>query len=57
MMAKVVTDVFAVGSVVYWDDATSLVTTDDDTGSNPAIGIAVTIAGNPSGSVNVLLNG
>jgi predicted RecA/RadA family phage recombinase len=56
-MAKVATDVFAVGGVVHWDDATSLVTTDDDTGANPAIGIAVTVAGNPSGTVNVRLNG
>lgn len=56
-MAKVATDVFAVGGVVYWDDATSLVTTDDDSEANPAIGIAVTVAGNPSGSVTVRLNG
>ncbi|MCX7561096.1 hypothetical protein OS190_16120 [Sulfitobacter sp. F26204] len=41
----------------YWDDATKLVTTDDDTGANPPVGIAVTVAGNPSGSVNVRLNG
>ena len=56
-MAKVATDVFAVGGVVYWDDSTSLVTTDDDSEANPAIGIAVTVAGNPSGFVNVRLNG
>lgn len=56
-MAKVATDVFAVGGVVYWDDAAGLVTTNDDTGSNPTVGIAVTVAGNPSGSVNVRLNG
>lgn len=56
-MSKVATDVMAVGGVVYWDDAAGLVTTDDNTGSNPAIGIAVTLAGNPSGSVNVRLNG
>ncbi|MBL4768062.1 MAG: DUF2190 family protein [Rhodobacteraceae bacterium] len=56
-MAKVATDVFAVGGVVYWDDSTSLVTTTDDSEANPAIGIAVTVAGNPSGTVNVRLNG
>lgn len=56
-MPKVATDVMAVGTVVYWDNSASLVTTDDDTGSNPRIGLAVTVAANPSGSVNVRLDG
>lgn len=56
-MPKVSTDAFTVGAVVYWDDSAGLVTTDDDTGSNPAIGLAVTAAANPSGTVNVRLNG
>ena len=56
-MPKVSTDVMAVGAVVYWDDSAGLVTTDDDTGSNPRIGLAVTVAGNPSGTVNVRLDG
>jgi predicted RecA/RadA family phage recombinase len=56
-MAKVSTDVFTVGAIVYWDDSASLVTTDDDTGSNPRIGLAVTAAGNPGGAVNVRLDG
>ena len=56
-MSKVSTDAFTVGAPVYWDDSAGLVTTDDDTGSNPEIGLAVTAAGNPSGSVNVRLNG
>lgn len=55
-MGKVSTDVFAVGTPAYWDDSAGLVTTDDDTGSNPLIGHAVTAAGNPSGSVNVRLS-
>lgn len=56
-MPKVSTDAFTVGATVYWDDSASVVTTDDDTGANPAIGLAVTVAGNPSGTVNVRLNG
>ncbi len=56
-MAKVSTDVLAVGAAVYWDDSAGLATSDDDTGSNPKIGVAVTAAGNPSSSVRVRLNG
>ncbi|MBR9893815.1 DUF2190 family protein [bacterium] len=56
-MPKVSTDVMTVGAPVYWDDAAGLVTTDDDTGSNPEIGLAVTAAANPSGTVNVRLHG
>ena len=56
-MTKVGTDAFAVGEPVYWDDAAGLVTSDDDTGSNPEIGLAVTAAANPSGTVNVRLHG
>ena len=56
-MPKVSTDVMAVGAVVYWDDSAGLVTTEDDTGTNPRVGLAVTAAGNPSGTVNVRLDG
>jgi predicted RecA/RadA family phage recombinase len=56
-MPKPSTDVIAVGAVLYWDDSAGLVTTDDDTGSNARIGLAVTAAGNPSGTVNVRLDG
>ena len=56
-MPKVSTDAVTVGAVIYFDDSAKLVTTDDDTGSNPRIGIAVTAAANPSGSVNVRLDG
>jgi len=56
-MPKVATDVIAVGAPVYWDDSAKLVTTDDDTGNNPEVGLAVTAAANPSGSVNVRLHG
>ena len=55
-MPKVSTDMMAVGDVVYFDESAGLVTTDDDTGTNPRIGLAVTAAGNPSGSVNVRLD-
>ena len=57
IMPKVGTDVMTVGTVVYWDEAAGLVTTDDNTGTNPRIGLAVTVAGNPSGTVNVRLDG
>ena len=56
-MPKVATVSFTVGAPVYWDDTAKLVTTDDDTGNNPEIGLAVTAAANPSGTVNVRLNG
>lgn len=56
-MPKVSTDVMAVGTVLYWDDSASLVTTDDNTGANPRVGLAVTAAVNPSGTVNVRLDG
>ena len=56
-MSKPSTDVIAVGAVLYWDDSASLVTTDDNIGANPRIGLAVTPAGNPSGTVNVRLDG
>lgn len=56
-MPKVSTDVLAVGDFVYWDDTAKLATADDDTGNNGLIGLAVTAAANPSGTVNVRLNG
>ena len=56
-MPKVSTDVLAVGDFVYWDDTAKLATADDDTGNNELIGLAVTAAANPSGTVNVRLNG
>ncbi|MCC0063614.1 MAG: DUF2190 family protein [Defluviimonas sp.] len=54
-LPKVSTDAIAVGAFVYWDDANKLVTT-TATG-NTKIGVAVTAAANPSGNVNVRLNG
>jgi predicted RecA/RadA family phage recombinase len=56
-MPKVSTDVLAVGDLVYWDAANLLVTADDASGANELIGLAVTAAGNPSGTVNVRLHG
>ncbi|WP_372838308.1 DUF2190 family protein [Phaeovulum sp.] len=56
-MPKVSTDVLAVGDAVFWDDTAKLATADDDTGNNAEIGLAVTAAANPSGTVNVRLNG
>jgi predicted RecA/RadA family phage recombinase len=54
-LPKVSTDVFAVGAAVYWDNTAKLVTS--SASGNTKIGVAVTAAANPSGTVNVRLNG
>ena len=54
-LPKVSTDVFAVGAAVYWDNTAKLVTS--TASGNTKIGVAVTAAANPSGTVNVRLNG
>lgn len=54
-LPKVSTDVFAVGAAVYWNETTKLVTS--TASGNTKIGVAVTAAVNPSGTVNVRLNG
>ncbi|ADP71983.1 protein of unknown function UCP030771 [Rhodomicrobium vannielii ATCC 17100] len=52
-LPKVATDAFAVGDSAYYASATKLVTS-TATG-NTKIGVAVTAAPNPSGTVNVKL--
>lgn len=54
-MPKVNTDDIAVGDAVYFRTADGLVT--KTASGNTKVGIAVTAAGNPSGTVNVRLNG
>jgi len=54
-LPKVSTDAFAIGDSVYYDAAAKLVTSDDGEGGNALIGVAVTAAANPSGTVNVKL--
>ena len=54
-LPKVSTDVFAVGAAVFWDDTAKLMTS--TTSGNSKCGVAVVAAANPSGSVNVRLNG
>lgn len=54
-LAKVSAMAFAVGDPVYWDDTAKLVTS--TTTSNTRIGVVVTAAANPSGTVDVRLNG
>lgn len=54
-MPKVSTDDLAVGDVIYWKAADSAVTS--TASGNTKIGVAVSAAGNPSGSVRVRLNG
>ena len=52
-LPKVSALAIAVGDVVYWDNATKLVT--KTAGGNTRIGLAVTAAANPSGTVQVRL--
>ncbi len=54
-LPKVSTDLFSIGDPVYFDAAAKLVTADDDEGDNALIGVAVTTAANPSGTVHVKL--
>ena len=54
-LPKVSALAMAVGDPVYWDNAAMLVT--ETSGGNTRIGVAVTAAANPSGTVNVRLNG
>ncbi|SIT10430.1 Predicted phage recombinase, RecA/RadA family [Roseivivax lentus] len=57
MLPKVSTDAVIVGDVLYFDAANGVVTTEDGTGANDRIGVAVTAAANPSASVVVRLDG
>ncbi|WKW52022.1 DUF2190 family protein [Rhodomicrobium lacus] len=52
-LPKVSANVFAVGDPVYYASATKLATS--TVGTNTLIGVAVTAAPNPSGTVNVKL--
>lgn len=56
-LPKVSADVFAVGADVYYDETAELVTSDDDTGGNPKIGVAVAAAGNGAATAKVRLSG
>ncbi|RXF69903.1 DUF2190 family protein [Hansschlegelia zhihuaiae] len=51
-LPKVAAEGFEIGDPVYFDEASKLVTTDD---ANARIGVAVTVAANPSGGVHVRL--
>ena len=54
-MPKVATDDVSVGEPLFWDDTAKLGMVDGS--GNTRIGVAVSAAGNPSGSVRVRLNG
>jgi predicted RecA/RadA family phage recombinase len=54
-LPKVSTDALAVGDTVYFKSADDAVTS--TASGNTKMGVAVTAAGNPSGTVNVRLNG
>lgn len=54
-LPKPSTNTFDIGALAYWDDTAKLVTS--TASGNTRIGLAVTAAGNPSGSVNVRLDG
>ena len=54
-LPKVAALAIAIGDAVYWDNGTHLVT--KTAGGNTKIGVAVTVAANPSATVDVRLNG
>ncbi len=54
-LPKVETDAFTVGAIAYHRASDGLVTT--TASGNTRVGLAVTVAGNPSASVNVRLDG
>lgn len=54
-LPKVAALAIAVGDKVYWDNTAKLV--NKTAASNTLIGVAVAAAANPSGTVNVRLNG
>ena len=56
-LAKVSTEVHTVGLPLFWDDTAKLVTTDDDTGGNVRIGVALEARANLSGFARVRLSG
>ncbi|MEP3441214.1 MAG: DUF2190 family protein [Sulfitobacter sp.] len=54
-MPKPSANTFDVGALAYWDDTAKMVTS--TASGNTRIGLAITAATNPSGSVNVRLDG
>lgn len=54
-MPKIATDALAIGDPVYWRSSDGLVT--GTASGNTKIGVAVSAAPNPSGTVRVRLNG
>ncbi len=46
----------AVGSIVYWDDANDLATTNDGTGANKKIGTTIAAAGDNDATVRVRMS-
>jgi predicted RecA/RadA family phage recombinase len=56
-LPKLSTDAVDVGDVLYFDASAGVVTLDDDSAANDRIGVAITVAGNPSASVVVRLDG
>jgi predicted RecA/RadA family phage recombinase len=54
-MPKVAALAISIGEKIYWDNATKLV--NKTSSGNTLIGVAVSAAANPSGTVNVRLNG
>lgn len=56
-LAKTSAEAWTVGALIYWDDTNKVCTTDDGSGSNKLIGVAVAAAANPSSTGVVRLNG
>lgn len=55
-LPKVAADNITLGAAVFYDAGTGLATLDDDTGSNPKIGVALEAAAATTGSVAVRLS-
>ena len=56
-LPKVAADAVTLGDAIFWDEAAELATIDDDTGSNPRLGVAVAAAATLTGTVRIRLSG
>ncbi len=54
-LAKVSAQAWTMGAKVYWDDTAKACTTDSE--GNTQVGVALAVAGNPSATGRVRLNG
>ena len=50
-LKKAASQAWTVGAAIYWDDTLKQATTDDDTGGNMLIGVAVAAVGSGAGEI------